>query len=275
MCITEDCLKVFYYLTWCDKGLKLSFLFCLMCSLSSVLKCTQRSPQISRRDTKLPPPWPFLPFLPYRQIDSMTPTRPTAPQSRPRTPTWWSRCSAHTTSLPPSSLTWRAALSTRTCGWPASPTASAPSPPGPSKSTNATQETRTSSAPWTCRWEATSLWLQPCQSCRFSLFFEALLCVGLASKARLMGMTASIFVQSVPLCRMPAVWLKVFGAVGDLVCCEILMILIKITHCWQWLNAITAAPWLHFSVNIKCCSSPNLDVFLSKTACSAQVRDVC
>ncbi len=83
--------------------------------------------------------------------------------------------------FPPAvSLTWRAVLSTRTCGWPASPTASAPSPPGPSKSTNAAQETRTSSALWTCRWETTSLWLQP-------LFFEALLCVGLAFKAEAHG----------------------------------------------------------------------------------------
>lgn len=97
--------------------------------------------------------WPYFLFLPYRQTGSMTPTRRTAPQSRPRSLTWLSRCSARITSLPLSNLTWRAALSTRTCGWPASPMASVCSRPGPSRSTNATQEIRTSSARWTCRWE--------------------------------------------------------------------------------------------------------------------------
>ncbi len=179
----------------------------------------------------------------------MTPTRPTAPQSRPRTPTWWSRCSAHTTSLPTSSLTWRAALSTRTCVWPASPTASAHSPPGPSKSTNATQETRTSSALWTCRWEATSLWLQPCQSCPFSLFFEALLCVGLASKAEAHGNDGFDFLSISASLPHAAVWLKVVGAVGDLVCCEILMILIKITHCWQ---SLTQCNYCRFLASFQC-----------------------
>lgn len=60
--------------------------------------------------------------------------------------------------------------------------------------------------------------------------------MGLASKAEAHGNDGFDFLSisaSLPhaVAEKHAVWLKVVGAVGDLVCCEILMILIKITHC--------------------------------------------
>lgn len=84
-------------------------------------------------------------------------------------------------------------------------------------------------------------------------------------------MTASIFFQSVLLCHMPAVWLKVVSAVGDLVCCEILMILIKITHCWQ---SLTQCNYRRSLASIQCLLLLEPDVFLSETACLVRINRI-